>query len=158
MFKIIALIILGFIPAIACGEFIESAFGNFSEITNYVSAEANTGGNTAENGGSVIKGEAEASVEIKTENSGEEIENIEVKIESDGEVKEFTKEETKISENGNTKVETKIELKVNGEASSSNKTNLSPKNQAQAQNINNLVASIIKTVFKSIKNFFSWLG
>lgn len=165
--KIVTLIILGLLPTIVYGKLVESAFGDFTEITNQITTESNTGGNTVENGGTVVKGNAEASIKVKTEINGEEIENINIQIESDGEVKELIKEEKKISEDGKTSVETKVELKVEAkeetkiETASDSKQTEELGGQVQIEPVkekNNFIALIIKNVVETIKNFFSWLG
>ncbi len=131
--KIAALIVLGFIPNVAFGDFTEAIplRGTFAltEITNEITTEANTGGNSAGSGETIIKGNAEASIEVKTEINGEEIQNIEIQIESDGEIKELIKEENKTSEDGETEIKTKVELRV---------------------------ASIVEIVFEKIKKILSW--
>jgi hypothetical protein len=114
-----------------------------AEVVNEVSTEASSGGNQADGGETIIEGNSEASVNIKTEVNNGEVENVELKVKSDGQVQEMIKETTKNSDDGQTIIQTDVELKVSGQEG---------ENSAKE----NMAVSIIKTVFQKIKDLFSW--
>jgi len=82
---------------------------NTTTIINEARVETNTGGNSSQ-GGTVEKGDAKASVQVKTEVNGEEVENISIEIDTEGQ--ETVEKETEI-ENG--VMRTKVDVEVNSE-------------------------------------------
>lgn len=114
-----------------------------AEIINEVSTSANSGGNTAENGERVIEGNSQASVKIKTEVDGENVQNTNIEINSASGEEKIIKKENIVSNDGETSVRTEVELMVEGRLVE--ETNVDQKS---------FVRSLAETIYEGIKNFF----
>ena len=145
-------------------------FGSYAVVENSVKSSANTGGNSARgrsdgsSGGSIVTGDASASVEVKTQTSGNEgTTKVEVSATANGDVQTVSEE----FEGGGS-------IEINARASSSDMnyesgiTRLSATeaadnggqvNQEQDESVTEATSkiNIVGEIISALKNFFSYV-